>query len=226
MNIHCKYDELIQVNELKPHPKNRNKHPKDQIQRLAEILKYQGIRAPIVVSNQTGFIVKGHGTCEAMRKNDPLFLAPIVFQDFESEEQEYAYIQSDNAIANWAELDLSGINLDLPDLGPSFNVDMLGLKNFELEPADKLGEYPGEIRWNMELEECHDYIVISTEKRDQFEALLKMFDLKSVVAQMTKNGNTKMDLKGLGRIISADQFFKKMENILPELQKIKNGDLP
>ncbi|NDD53270.1 site-specific DNA-methyltransferase [bacterium] len=62
---------------------------------------------------------------------------PVVYQDFDSEEAEYAFIQADNAIALWAELDLSGINADIADLGPDFDIDLLGIKNFEIDVADK-----------------------------------------------------------------------------------------
>lgn len=136
MNIHCKYDELVKCSALKPHPKNRNKHPDDQIDRLAKILKYQGIRAPIVVSKRSGKIVKGHGTLQAIKKNG-WEQAPIVVQDFEDDDQEWLFVQSDNAIAMWAELDLKGINADLSELGP-FDIDLIGIKDFEVEPLDKL----------------------------------------------------------------------------------------
>src|ERR1035437_2514888 len=52
--------------------------------------------------------------------------------------QEYADVQADNAIASWAELDLSGINADIADLGPDFDIDVLGLKDFTLDVAEKL----------------------------------------------------------------------------------------
>lgn len=132
-NIRCLHDELASVNSLKPHPKNRNIHPKEQIERLAKILAYQGIRAPVVVSRLSGFIVKGHGTLQAIRQNG-WKQAPVVYQEFESEEQEYAFVQSDNAVASWAELDLAGINADIGDLGPDFDVDLLGLKDFNIVP--------------------------------------------------------------------------------------------
>lgn len=138
MMIHCKYDELISPKKLKPFPKNRNKHPKEQIERLSKILKYQGIRAPIVVSKRSNCIVKGHGTLEAA-KSAGFTEVPIVYQDFDDEDQEYLFVQSDNAIATWAEIDLSGINADLSELGP-FDIDLLGIKDFELEPADKYGD--------------------------------------------------------------------------------------
>lgn len=126
----------VPLKELKPHPKNPNKHPDDQIERLAQIIHYQGVRHPIVVSNLSGFIVAGHGRLAALKKLK-FKEAPISYQDFESEEQEYAFLVSDNAVALWAELDLAGINSYLPDLGPDFDIDLLGLKDFVLEPADK-----------------------------------------------------------------------------------------
>lgn len=135
MKIHCKYDQLIPVGNLKAHPKNRNKHSDEQIIRLAKILSYQGLRAPIVVSKLSGFIVKGHGTLQAIKLNQ-WAEAPVVFQEFEDADQEYTFVQSDNAIAAWAELDISAINADLGDLGP-FDIDLLGIKDFELEPPPK-----------------------------------------------------------------------------------------
>ena len=62
---------------------------------------------------------------------------PVNYQDYEDETQEYADLQADNAIASWAELDFSGINADLGDLGPDFDIDLLGIKNFEIDVADK-----------------------------------------------------------------------------------------
>jgi len=136
MNVNCLYDKLVPVSELKPHPKNRNAHPKDQIERLAKILKYQGWRYPIKVSKQSGFITSGHGRLEAAIENGWPEV-PVNYQDYENETQEYADLQADNAIASWAELSLAEINLDLPDMGPDFDIDMLGIKDFVLEPADK-----------------------------------------------------------------------------------------
>jgi len=135
IQIHCKYDELKNPNSLKNHPKNRNKHGQDQIERLAELYEYQGVRHPIIVSKLSGFIVAGHGRkLAAIRAG--LKEMPVVYQDFDNDEQEYAFIQSDNAVALWAELDLSGINTDLADLGPDFDIDMLGIKNFSLDLSE------------------------------------------------------------------------------------------
>jgi DNA modification methylase len=124
------------IGNLLVHPKNPNKHSREQIERLAELIKYQGWRLPIIVSNQSGYIVSGHGRLEAA-KHLGLKEVPISYQDFTSE-QEYAFLVSDNAIASWAELDLVSINFEVPNLGPDFEIKMLGMKDFAIEPAEKL----------------------------------------------------------------------------------------
>lgn len=135
VQIHCKYDELITLSALKNHPKNRNRHDQSQIERLAELFKYHGIRHPIIVSKRSGYIVAGHcRKLSAIRCGIKKF--PVVYQDFESDDAEYSFLQADNAIALWAELDISGINNDIPSLGP-FNIDMLGIKNFSLDFSEK-----------------------------------------------------------------------------------------
>lgn len=135
MEIHCKYDELVSPKSLKDHPKNRNKHGSDQIERLAKLYSYHGVRHPVIVSKRSGFIVAGHGRkLAAIRAG--VEEMPVVYQDFESDEAEYAFIQSDNAISSWSELDLSAINSDLGDLGPDFDLELLGIKNFSLDPFD------------------------------------------------------------------------------------------
>jgi hypothetical protein len=136
LKVQCAHDALVNIKDLKPHPKNRNEHPKDQLERLAKILEYQGWRYPIKVSNQSGFITSGHGRLAAAKINKWKEV-PVDYQDYESDEQEYADVQSDNAIASWAELNISGINADIELLGPDFDIDLLGIKNFVIEPADK-----------------------------------------------------------------------------------------
>jgi DNA modification methylase len=157
MIIRCSHAGVLSIADLKAkfHPKNRNKHPESQIARLAEILKYQGVRYPAKISNRSGNITSGHGRILAAEHNG-WDVFPVDYQDYDSEEQEYADVQADNAIALWAELDFSGINADLPDLGPDFDIDMLGIKNFVLEPAEKasLGD-PEAIQENVETRVKH-----------------------------------------------------------------------
>ncbi len=131
------FDELLPLSKLKKSKHQRNKHPQDQIIRLAKLMDKQGVRHPIHISKRSGEVCFGHGRWAAAKLNKYTEY-PIVYQDFESDDEEYACVQSDNAIAMWAELDLSAINLDLANLGPDFDIDLLGIKDFVLEPADKM----------------------------------------------------------------------------------------
>ena len=134
--IKCQYTKLVDPKTLKPHPKNRNKHSDEQIERLAKIIEYQGWRRAIRVSTRSGFITAGHGgVLTALFKNWKK--VPVDYQDYDDDDQEHADVQADNAIAAWAELDMPAINSDVPDLGPNFDIDWLGIKNFEIDPADK-----------------------------------------------------------------------------------------
>ena len=137
MQIKSESIELVSVDALIPHPKNMNKHPGDQIERLCRLIEYQGFRNPLVVQLGTNLIVAGHGRLEAAKKLGYEKI-PVTYQKFDDEAQLYAYMTSDNAIASWAELDLSQINLDIQDLGPELDIDMLGLKSFKVDPIDNL----------------------------------------------------------------------------------------
>ena len=136
IKIRSKDISIIPIHKLVLNPKNNNKHPKEQIERLAQLIEFQGFRNPVVVSNRTGFVVAGHGRIEAAKKLG-IKDVPVMFQDFENEAQEYAYLTSDNAIAAWAELDLSAVNTEMLDLGPDFDIDLLGIKDFVIEPIEK-----------------------------------------------------------------------------------------
>lgn len=130
---------MVDTLSVLPNPKNRNDHPQDQILRLCEIIKYQGFRIPLIISNRSGMLVSGHGRLLAA-KFLGLKQVPVLYQDFESEDQEYAAGISDNSIASWSELDLKSINTEITALGPDFNIDLLGIKDFVVEPSDKFGD--------------------------------------------------------------------------------------
>lgn len=134
MEIKSREIKIVSTSEIKLNPKNRNQHPEDQIARLAEIIKAEGFRVPLVISNRSGLLVAGHGRLQAAQMLG-LTSVPVIYQDFESEEQEYRVGISDNAISSWAELDLSGIHADLPEMAP-FDLELLGLKNFQFEPPN------------------------------------------------------------------------------------------
>lgn len=128
--------QLVDIDHLVPNPKNPNKHPEKQIERLMKLIQYQGFRNPIIVSDRTGFMVVGHGRLEAAKRLG-MTKVPVIRQRFDDEAMEYAYLVSDNTIAEWADTDLAQVNLDMLDLGPDFDVDLLGIEDFVIEPVEK-----------------------------------------------------------------------------------------
>lgn len=153
IKIHCSFDELLKPSQIKPNKNNRNKHPAHQIDALAKIIKYQGIRHPLIISKNSGLLVAGHGRLAALKKLKVKEI-PVKYQEFENEDQEYSFGISDNSIAAWAELDFSGINLDLENLGPDFDLDMLGLKDFKLDVSEKEDKEPEVESFNEKIITC------------------------------------------------------------------------
>jgi site-specific DNA-methyltransferase (adenine-specific) len=135
MKIHCKYDALLDPKKIKNYSKNRNKHPQSQIERLSRMYDHHGIRHPIIVDSKRKVIAAGHGRkLAAIRAGIKEF--PVVYQEFETEDDLYTFAVSDNALSLESEIDMAGINQDLPELGP-FDPDKLGLPNFSVEALEK-----------------------------------------------------------------------------------------
>lgn len=126
----------IELSKLKPDPENTNRHPKDQIERLAKIIEYQGWRHPIIATKDN-VIRAGEGRYLAAKKLK-LKKVPVCYQDFKDDDQLRSFVTSDNAIASWAELDLAMINSQVGDFDPSFDIDLLGLKDFTIDIAERL----------------------------------------------------------------------------------------
>lgn len=105
IEIKCAFRKMVPVGELKPNPRNPNLHPERQITVLAYLIAEDGFRHAIVVSNQSGFIVSGHGRLLAAKKIG-MPVVPVDFQDYDSTERETAILMSDNIIAELAEFDV------------------------------------------------------------------------------------------------------------------------
>lgn len=127
---------LVDVQSIVPNPKNANRHSIEQIKRLEKLIEYQGFRNPLVISNRSGFLIVGHGRLEAAT-NLGMEKLPVIYQDFDSEAQEYAYLISDNEIARWAELDKHLVYEELKVLEIE-DIELLGLEDFELPDIEEL----------------------------------------------------------------------------------------
>jgi DNA modification methylase len=130
--IHCSYTELSDPALLVPNPRNPNQHPKRQIELLAKIIESQGWRAPVTVSNRSGFVVRGHGRLQAA-----LLLGcqvPVDRQDYASDAEEWADLIADNRIAELAEIDGEELAKLLHDLdGLDLDMDLTGYTDKQVD---------------------------------------------------------------------------------------------
>ena len=136
IEVKCQFKEMVDPSTLVSHPRNPNKHPSHQIGLLSKLIKHQGWRHPIIVSNRSGFIVAGHGRLEAALKLKAE-VVPVDYQDFENEAQEYQFMASDNAIQELSDLDLSMVKDDVLNFGPDFDLELLGIPDFDLDASKK-----------------------------------------------------------------------------------------
>jgi ParB-like chromosome segregation protein Spo0J len=128
--VHCAHDRLVLPGELKAHPKNPNRHEDRQIRALAAVIKANGWRRSVVVSNLSGYIVAGHGAVEAAKLlNCPV---PVNDQAFASEADEHAHMIADNRIAELSEIDSKALAELIRELDSSVQPDALGFNRDEI----------------------------------------------------------------------------------------------
>ena len=136
MEIKSKEIKLIDIDLLVENPKNNNRHSIEQIERLAKIIKHQGFRNPLTVSNRSGFVIAGHGRIEAARLLNMKVL-PVIYQDFKDEAEEYLHMTADNEIARWAELDKHLVYEQIANF-PDLDLELLGIEDFNIGDAGEI----------------------------------------------------------------------------------------
>lgn len=141
--IKCAYTDMVAIDELRPHPKNPNKHPPMQVALLARVMRRIGMRQPITVSKLSGYIVRGHGrlaACKALKMPE----VPVDFQDYADEAEEMADLMADNRIPELAELDLTQAWENLGAIADDFRLEDLGFIKSEFKDVNlqKLLEEP------------------------------------------------------------------------------------
>ena len=114
--VHCRQDALVDPAELKPNPGNPYIHTEKQVRVLAGIIKKAGWRQPIVVSKQSGFVVKGH--CRRLAAIQIHAQAvPVEYQDYPSYDDEVADMIADNHVAELAYTDEATLTQIMSGMG-------------------------------------------------------------------------------------------------------------
>lgn len=212
--VYCSFDKIVPVEELKPNPKNPNRHPGDQVELLAKVIEAQGWRQPVKVSTLSGMIVSGHGRYEAA-----LFLGcpvPVDFQDYPSEAEELADLLADNRIAEMAEMDEKMLAelfavIDESDLA----LDITGYTDDVMDAlADAFEETPeieGDVPFTEVLREEHNYIVLYFDNEVDWLQAESLFALETVQSLSTRADGkiTKAnERRGVGRVLKGPEALE------------------
>lgn len=140
VEVRCAFTRMAPITELVPNPRNPNHHSEEQIRLLAKVIRHQGWRSPIVVSNRSGHVVAGHGRLLAA-KHLGISEVPVDFQTFATEADEMAHLVADNRLSELAEINdeelaaiLKGADGDLDSELMGFTADELAKLTSYSEP--------------------------------------------------------------------------------------------
>lgn len=127
---------------IQPYTKNAKKHPKKQVEQVANSIKEFGMNQPIVVDKQ-GVIIVGHGRYEACKHlgwSDEEIMKHVKVVDL-SESQAKAYRLADNKL-NESDWDMELVIQELKELTPE-EIDLTGFdRDLIIEPDEKDDEVP------------------------------------------------------------------------------------
>lgn len=119
------------IKELKPYKKNAKKHPKEQVERIANSIKEFGFTQPVIV-DKNKCVVAGHGRILGAKKAGLTQVPTVMLEDL-TEEQIKAYRLVDNK-TNESDWDFSLLDEELGIL--SDDIDM-GLFGFDTDMSDE-----------------------------------------------------------------------------------------
>jgi ParB-like chromosome segregation protein Spo0J len=219
MKIRCSYSKLVAPKSLKPHPKNPRRHSAAQIKLLSKIIEHQGWRAPIVVSNLSGFIVAGHARFE-VAKSLGMKTVPVDYQDFASDADELAHLLADNRLVELGETDPA----DLSAILESFkgDLDLTGFAIDDLEVSiDDLPEPPPsveETRANLEK--------IKAQRRAGNEGIMAKTDTEFYLVVMFKDRAAKQKLLRALQLPDDERYVPADSLVILPGRKISGRKLP
>ena len=128
--VHCPFTRLADPTKLKPHPRNANHHPTEQLASYSKIITRWGWRRAITISGRTGHIIRGHGALQVALAAG-WDKVPIEVQEYADDQAELTDLLADNQLARYAttdrealaavcaELVAQGIDLELAGIVPT-----------------------------------------------------------------------------------------------------------
>lgn len=111
------------IKELKPYKKNAKKHPKEQVERIANSIKEFGFTQPVIIDSNN-CVVAGHGRILGAKKAGLKQVPTVMLEDL-TEEQIKAYRLVDNKL-NESEWDFSLLDEELGILSDDIDMELFG----------------------------------------------------------------------------------------------------
>lgn len=118
------------IKELKPYKKNAKKHPKEQVEQIANSIKEFGFTQPVLI-DKNNCVVAGHGRILGAKKAG-LKEVPTLCLDDLTEEQIKAYRLADNKL-NESDWDFNLLDEELGMLADDVDMSMFGFDFSEEE---------------------------------------------------------------------------------------------
>lgn len=106
--------EVLKVDDLKPYVKNAKKHPKKQVERIANSIEAFGMNDPIGIWGKENLVIEGHGRLQALKQLG-YSEVPCIRLDHLTEDERKAYTLAHNKVAE-SEWDFDLLNEELNDL--------------------------------------------------------------------------------------------------------------
>ena len=195
------------IKELKPYKKNAKKHPKTQVEQIANSIKEFGFTQPVLIDKDNN-VVAGHGRVLGAKKAG-LKEVPTLCLDDLTEEQIKAYRLADNKL-NESGWDEGLLKQSLEEI-EEINMDLFGFTADAIE-SDMLEVEP-DVPFTEVLNEENNYIVLKFNNRVDWLNAMGVLGIQKVRALPTKKGGNKKSFgerAGVGRVIDGVKALERM----------------
>lgn len=119
------------ITDLKPYKKNAKKHPKEQIERIANSIKEFGFTQPVLI-DKNNCVVAGHGRILGAKKAGLKKVPTLCLEDL-TPDQIKAYRLADNKL-NESDWDFGLLDEELVELDSVIDMSLFG---FEIETEEQ-----------------------------------------------------------------------------------------
>lgn len=199
------------IKELKPYKKNAKKHPKEQVERIANSIKEFGFfEHRAVAIDREDNVIEGHGRILAAKKAGLIQVPTICLDDMTDEQiKAWRLIENKTAESSYDEAmiskeieELLQSDIDMEAFG--FSVDILEDETIEVEPDVPFTEI---------LNEENNYIVLKFNNKIDWLNAMGLFGIEKAKAYPTRKEGNKKSFgmrAGVGRVLDGQKALERV----------------